>query len=147
MNKIILIAVALSVLSCSRSATYEAEPDSLNPDRNDDRRPSYTFDQELENDSCRFVSEELALDYAAGGIIFSREAVESTTVYRATELSTGRWVELDMPAGRNGIPRLTIDGRETDITGAEVKARNEKGVWIHIQTPDHKNMVFVVTDL
>lgn len=144
-KEILIFAIALSVMSCNKSKPYDdVDTETLKPDGSEDTRPKYSFEQELADATCRFVSDRMTLSYDDGGVIFSREKGETGVTYRAIELATGNTVELNISATS---PRLIINDIETTVKSVTVERENEKGAWINIQTPDYKHIVFVVTDL
>ena len=144
-REILILTIALSATACNKSKPYDdVDPDTLKPTGSEDTRPTYSFAPELADATCRFVSDQMTLSYNDGGVIFSSEKNSTGMTYRAVELATGNTVELNMSSTS---PRLLINDVETTIRSVTVERENEKGAWIHIQTPDYKHIVFVVTDL
>ncbi len=145
-SRILLAVILLVTVACNKSRPYDdVDPETLKPSGSEDTRPSYSFEGEIADDRCRFVSEQLSLHYDDAGIIFSSEKSTGTTIYRAIGLATGNSAELFM--NETDEPRLLVNGTEIKIKSAIKEHENEKGAWIHIQTPDYKHIVFVVTDL
>ncbi len=148
----ITAAVLLCLASCSRDKTMYDDPDTLNPDGgHHSSMPSYTFEPELSDDRCRFVSPDIELYYDNGGILFCRDQEDGRTVYRAVDLQTGSEVLFSMPAGaiKGPVisPELAIDGKVVVLSSATVERIEKSGVWIDILTPDNKHSVLVVSGL
>lgn len=144
--KIILITLILSATACNKSKPLDdVDPETLKPTGGEVNRPGYSFESELADDECRFVSDMLSLHYSDGGVIFSREDADaSTTIYRAVSIATGDCAELHLSATS---PRLIVNDEEIPIKSATIERENESGAWINILTPDYRHIVFVVTDL
>lgn len=148
--QILLFATAVSLFSsCHKQDTVphgSIFDNEINPPSG-----AYDFSPELTDGSTRYVSPDLTLRYADGGVLVQRNETDGRTRYSMVELSTGHIVEFScrtpVVAGMLDDVRLTIDGADARINGAHVHRINSTGAWIEILAPGDRHYVLVVTDI
>ncbi len=145
---IALTTALLCLTGCSHEKPYKIDdPSQLLPsDPDNPAPPPYSFAPELDNPDTRYVSESLEMHYSRGGILASTSPGKTIM----TDLATGKRIEFSGTTDKVGdinAPELHVDGNRVAIEKATVERTDKKGTWIHIQAPDNKHIVIVVSDL
>lgn len=111
---------------------------------------SYDFNQELQNERCRFVSPSLSIYYDTPGTIFS---IVEGNVVEIYDLSTGDQVVFNsgtsvLSEGELPNAILQINGNTIELKQKTLEALKPDGsMWLNLLDVNDNRLVLVVTDL